>query len=76
MGAHFAEITGTHAFSIDQLLTVQWPDGHQNVPIDDTLRRALFSLGGTGGLLRTEVPCVRPWMGHDAYVLSLDNAME
>jgi hypothetical protein len=76
MGVHFRRITGLEAFALDQTVTVDWDQGeHRGRHLLPRARPRLEALGGTAGFLRGEGPLGFP-SGVDAYLLSLENALE
>lgn len=77
MGVRFAELAGRDAFSIDQLATVSFGEGHRpQVPVTPELAAVLDALGGTAGYTGDAVPDGYPApRGYDALILSTDNAM-
>ncbi|HZS77109.1 MAG TPA: hypothetical protein VFA41_10900 [Ktedonobacteraceae bacterium] len=79
MGYHFRLKSGIDPFVIDQGVTVEWPDA-KKVGYKQWLKEitpTLVTFGGTAGFLAKEAPaCLPVCPGNDAYVVSLDNAME
>lgn len=80
MGYHFRVNSGIDPFVIDQGVTVQWPDLPSRPRREQWLEEiapTLTTMGGTGGFLGEEaLACLPVAPGNDAYVVSLDNAME
>jgi hypothetical protein len=78
MGYHFAALSGSGAFVIDQTVSADWP-GHpqpwvQNLLV--TLGETLAAHGGTAGILRDQAPApLNTWPGVDAVILSTDNRL-
>jgi hypothetical protein len=78
MGWHFREMSGVDPFVIDQDVTVDFGERHQ-----EWVRELLASLsdilsahGGTAGILRDQAPPpLDGWAGVDALVVSTDNEM-
>ncbi len=80
MGHHFREKSGLDPFVIDQGRTVQWPHLSGRPRNEQWLKEiasTLTTFGGTAGFVTEEAPLCLPLApGNDAYVISLDNAME
>jgi len=80
MGHHFREKSGLDPFVIDQGRTVQWPHLSGGTGTEQWLKEiapTLATFGGTAGFVTEEAPLCLPLApGNDAYVISLDNAME
>lgn len=80
MGHHFRMNSGLDPFVIDQSMTVQWPDLPKRPRREQWLKEitpTLATFGGTAGFLTEEAPsCLPVAPGNDAYVVSIDNAME
>jgi hypothetical protein len=78
MGHHFAALSGTNAFVIDQTVTVDFT-GRGRPWIDELLAdldQMLASFGGTAGVLRDQAPPpLNCWCGVDAVVVSTDNTL-
>lgn len=80
MGYHFRMKSGVDPFVIDQGVAVQWPGLPKRPGREKWLKEitpTLATFGGTAGFLTEEAPsCLPVAPGNDAYVVSLDNAME
>ncbi len=80
MGHHFRVNSGVDPFVIDQGVTVEWPGLSKRPRRGQWLKEVtstLTTFGGTAGFLTEEAPsCLPVAPGNDAYVVSLDNAME
>jgi hypothetical protein len=80
LGQRLAELTGIDPFVIDQSVTVDYhgPGSSRRAADVEPFRTELAHLGGTAGFLREDEPDPgwREDRSADAYVLSLDNAME
>jgi hypothetical protein len=80
MGYHFRQKSGINHFAIDQCTTVQLPRRPTRAVREKWLAEVtptLITFGGTAGFLTEEAPISLPVSeGTDAYVASLDNAME
>lgn len=78
MGHHFTTLSGTAAFVIDQVVTVDFP-GAPRAWVPDLLSSIsdrLDALGGTAAILREQAPPpLRTRLGVDAVVVSTDNAL-
>ena len=75
MGWHFATRTGVDPFVIDQTVTVDFTGRKGRSPVLDWARRTLLERGGTAGYVWEDgLPRLSP--GCDAWLLSLDNALE
>ncbi len=74
-GWQFLARTGVDPFVIDQTVTVNFSDRKGRFPVLDWARPTLERRGGTAGFIWQEgMPRLSP--GCDAWVLSLDNALE
>ncbi|MFI7587497.1 hypothetical protein ACIB24_10535 [Spongisporangium articulatum] len=74
MGWHFPRVSGVATFSIDQTLTVDWPDrGEARPGLARELSGVLAPFGGTAAILREDMT-EDPGAFYDAYVVSTDNA--
>lgn len=80
MGYHFRMKSGVDPFVIDQGVAVQWPGLPKRPDREKWLKEitpTLATFGGTAGFLTEEAPSRLPVApGNDAFVVSLDNAME
>ena len=78
MGWHFREMSGVDPFVIDQDVTVDFGEQHQEW-VDELLASlgdVLAAHGGTAGILRDQAPPpLDGWAGIDALVVSTDNAL-
>jgi len=77
MGHHFAAMSGTDPFVIDQTVSIDFTGGFKPwVPeLLTTLGETLAAHGGTTGILRDQAPPpLNDWPGVDALIVSTDNA--
>jgi hypothetical protein len=79
MGYHFAAMSGSEHFVIDQTVTVEFTE-HGAVrwvrELLAGLEDTLAAFGGTAGILRDQAPPpLNSWPGVDALVVSTDNAL-
>jgi hypothetical protein len=78
MGYHYVQITGRRPYVIDQTGTVDWRDEGDHLPDGALawLERELAPYGGTAALRHDDAPEQLRDRDADAFVLSLENAME
>lgn len=75
MGVHLRRMSGVDPFTIDQTRTVDFP-GRVRAPEEDELVAAASQNGGVVGLLAVDAgPSLRS-LGVDAFIGSVDNAMQ
>jgi hypothetical protein len=78
MGWHFARLSGTPAFAIDQSVTVNVGAAHQHLSAE-LLRiygDALRAQGPTAGFLREDGPGILRNSSPDAFIVSLENELQ
>jgi hypothetical protein len=79
MGHHFAAMSGTQQFVIDQTVTIDFTGDGPKPWVQEllaTLSDTLAAHGGTTGILRDQAPPpLDCWPGVDAVVISTENTM-